>query len=136
MLSSDEKLLFCEALFLHLWVGLLLKIIPFRKIPELFENKIQGTRYKVQGSRNQEQETLLLLKAATQRAAGVSPWKNKCLVSSLAARRMLNRRRIESQVLLGVAKDSGKKLIAHAWIRSGDFEVVKKNGNFTEMYRF
>ena len=143
MLSSDEKLLFCEALFLHLWVGLLLKIIPFRKIPGLFGNRENGSRCKVQGARSEKLEpanpeplTLIQIKSAIQRASRVSPWKNKCLVSSLAARRMLNRRRIESQVLLGVAKDSGKKLIAHAWIRSGDFEVVEKNGRFMGMYRF
>ncbi len=97
-LSWKEQLLFSEAYFLQLTIGLLLKIIPFRWIPKLFSGKVQGTGYTVQGTRNNEHvkwnpepETITLIKAAIQRASRYSVWKNKCLVSSLAARQMLNR---------------------------------------------
>jgi hypothetical protein len=149
-LSWNEQLLFSEAYFLQLTIGLLLKIIPFRWIPKLFSNKAQDTRFKVQGPRNpepgirnpehgtwnQEPGTLALIKTATQRVSRISPWKNKCLVSSLAARRMLNRRKIQSQLSLGVAKGEKGEMIAHAWLKVGDFEIVEKGREFSELYLF
>jgi hypothetical protein len=163
-LSWNEQLLFSEAYFLQLTIGLLLKIIPFRWILKLFSNKAQDTRFKVQGTRNpepgtrnpepgirnpepgirnpehgtwnQEPGTLALIKTATQRVSRISPWKNKCLVSSLAARRMLNRRKIQSQLSLGVAKGEKGEMIAHAWLKVGDFEIVEKGREFSELYLF
>ena len=76
------------------------------------------------------------VKKAIGRAGLVSPWKNRCLVESLAARSMLNRRRIQSQISLGVTHDEKKKLIAHAWIRAGDTEIVPERGDYHEMYLF
>jgi hypothetical protein len=50
-------------------------------------------------------------------------WARKCLVESVAAKRMLNRRQIPATLYMGVAKNEKGKLIAHAWIRSGDIWV-------------
>ena len=142
-LSVQERQLFLEALVLQLWIGLMLKIIPFRWIPKLFSGKIQGTGYTVQGTRNKEPgilnfelETLPLIKTAIQRASKISPWRNKCLIQSLAARRMLNRRKIQSMLSLGVAKGENGKLIAHAWLKAGDFEIVEKSSDYQELYLF
>jgi hypothetical protein len=149
-LSWNEQLLFSEAYFLQLTIGLVLKIIPFRWIPKLFSNKAQDTRFKVQGTRNPEPGTrnpehgtwspepgtLALIKTATQRVSRISPWKNKCLVSSLAARLMLRRRKIQSQLSLGVAKGEKDEMIAHAWLKAGDFEIVEKGREFSELYLF
>ena len=38
-LTGRERVLFLEALFLHLWIGLLLKAVPFRWIPRLFASR-------------------------------------------------------------------------------------------------
>jgi hypothetical protein len=46
-------------------------------------------------------------------------WDSKCLVKAIAGMKMLERRRIESTLYLGTAKDEDGKLIAHAWLRSG-----------------
>ncbi|HOC49234.1 MAG: hypothetical protein BWX96_03146 [Bacteroidetes bacterium ADurb.Bin145] len=142
-ISGRERRLFLEALALQLWVGLLLKVIPFRRIPGLFWDRVQDSEFRVKGSknqesevRNQEQKALFLLKAATQRASKVSPWKNKCLVSSLAARCMLRHRRITSQISMGLARTADNKTIAHAWINAGEFEIVEKRDDYTELYRF
>jgi hypothetical protein len=142
-LSWNEQLMFSEAYFLQVTIGLLLKIVPFRWIPRLYTGKVESLKSKVesarnleQGRRSQELETLNLIKTAIQRSSSCSPWKNKCLVSSLAARRMLNRRRIQSALSLGMAKNKDGKMIAHAWLKTGDFEVVEKVGDFTELYLF
>ena len=155
-LSWHEQLLFSEACFLHLTTGLFLKIIPFRWIPRVFSNPQSAilspqsaaapdTLNRKSQIANRKSETsplaphssiLYQVRAANHQASQVSPWKNKCLVSSLAARRMLNRRRIPSQLSLGVAKGGDGKLIAHAWLKAGDFEIVEKGGDFSELYLF
>ena len=128
-LTFSERLFFSEALFLELSVGFLLKVIPFKWIPRFFSNSKRGTG-------NEKRETLTLIKTAIQRSSQVSPWKNKCLISSLAARRMLNRRKNSSELFLGVALGENGKMIAHAWLKTGDFEVVEKGGDFRELFLF
>jgi hypothetical protein len=46
-------------------------------------------------------------------------WESKCLVKAIAGMKMLERRRIDSTLYLGTAKDHKGELIAHAWLRSG-----------------
>ena len=162
-------MLFFEALFFQLSVGLLLKILPFKMIPRLFNNrsslKSHLSPLKSQISNLTSQDSPLTphsshltphsspltphsslltphtsplyeIKSATQQASHFSPWKNKCLVQSLAARRMMTRRGIHSQLSLGVTFDENKKMIAHAWLEAGDFEIVAKNGSYLEIYHF
>jgi hypothetical protein len=144
-LPYREKILLSEALFFQLLVGLLLKIIPFKWIPRLFSNpsaifsQIPGNsshRTPLSAHLRYHSSTLEEIKAATWRAGRISPWKNKCLVRSLAARWMLRNRKIQSQLSLGVASDNDKKLVAHAWLKADDFEVVEKNGEYKELYLF
>ncbi len=128
-LSSNGKLLFLEAVILHLWIGLLLKIVPFRHIPRFF------------GSRNYETpaqmtDVISRVRDAVARADRVSPWRNRCLVSSLSGRCMLRNRRTGSQLSMGVAKGSDGRTIAHAWLISGDAEVTGKHGDYQELFVF
>lgn len=128
-LRGKEKLLFIEALALHLWAGLLLKIIPFKQVPRLFSSPQSAV-----GS--QQSEVIELIRSAIRRAGAVSPWRNRCLVSSLVGRCMLRRRKIGSQLSLGVAKNPDGKTIAHAWLKSGNIEIVERNGDYTELFSF
>jgi hypothetical protein len=128
-LSGREKMLFLEAVVLHLWIGLLLKVIPFRRIPRFFaspKSKVESPDAKV----------IERIRDAVARANRVSPWRNRCLVSSLAGRCMLRSRRIQSQISLGVAKGSDGKMVAHAWLRSGEIEIVERRGDYTELFSF
>ncbi len=168
-LERNEKLLFCESFLFHLYVGLLLKVVPFRQIPSLFRNRsrppsgpqipdqpagVPGrqpetpaktkSRTRSVGAEDHsrypvtEQQVKMIekIRVAVQRTGWVSPWRNRCLVSSLAARCMLRRRKIGSELSLGVAKDPKGKLLAHAWLKSGDFEIVEKRGSYTELFLF
>jgi len=127
--TLGEQLLFLEALLLHLWTGLLLKIIPFKWILRIFVSPMS----KVQSPKPQVIE---LIRNAIQRAGRVSPWRNRCLVSSLAGRCMLHRRKISSQLSLGVAKNPEGKTIAHAWLKAGEYEMVDRRGDYTELFSF
>jgi len=128
-LGWEERRLFCESLLFHLIVGLVLKVVPFRWIPRLF-----ASRQSAVGS---PQSTVVeKIRVAVQRAGWISPWKNRCLVSSLAGRWMLNRRRIASTLSLGVTKNPDEKTIAHAWLIASGCEIVEKRGEYTELYTF
>ena len=122
-------MIFLEAVVLHLWIGLLLKVIPFKRIPRFFaspKSKVESPDAKV----------IELIRDAVARANRVSPWRNRCLVSSLVGRCMLRSRRIQSQISLGVAKGSDGKMVAHAWLRSGEIEIVERRGDYTELFSF
>jgi len=158
VLPLGEKLLFLEAFLLHLWVGLLLKVVPFRWIPRLFASRQsavgsgQSETPMEAGSRtrtcpdevgsvgtavgSQQSAVIENIRDAVQRAGQVSPWRNRCLVSSLVARKMLNRRFVQSSLSLGVAKDPDGRTVAHAWLSSGEVEVTGKQGDYKELFVF
>lgn len=137
----SEKLLFCEALLLHLFVGLLLKVVPFRMIPRLFSGRQFETPSETEDQSRRsvsgrQSEIVEKIRMAAQRAGAVSPWRNRCLVSSLSGRWMLNRRKISSEISLGVTKQPDGKTIAHAWLIAAGYELVEKKGSYTEIYKF
>ena len=135
-LSGSDRRLFLEALFTQVVTGLLLKIVPFRQIPRLFGNPVPATPGRESAVGSQQSLFLERVRTATRRASRISPWKNKCLVSSLAVRCMLRRRRIDSKLSLGLAKNDGGMVTAHAWINSGDIELVEKTKSYQELYSF
>ena len=135
-LPGKERRVFLEALATQLWVGLMLKVIPFRWIPRVFSSRQSAVGSQQSNAGGQLPEGIEMYRDAIQRAGRVSPWKNRCLVSSLAGRCMLRRRKIPSQLSLGVKSGAGERITAHAWLASGGIEIVEKSGDYTEMYRF
>ena len=128
-ISGREKLLFFEALALHMVVGLLLKLMSFKRIVRIF-----SSRQLPAG--NQQSKSILEVRDAVRRAGRVSPWKNGCLVSSLTARVMLNRKGIRSELTMGVTNEDNGKLIAHAWLKAEGYEIVEMGRNYTGLYNF
>lgn len=65
-------------------------------------------------------------------------FESECLVQAIAAMKMLERRKIESTLYLGTAKDETGKFIAHAWLRSGPFYITGNHGReeFTVVQKF
>lgn len=57
-----------------------------------------------------------------------TPWESKCLVRALTAQRILSWKKISSTLYLGVGKD-GEKMIAHAWLRCGEYFVTGGSGS-------
>jgi Transglutaminase-like superfamily len=75
---------------------------------------------------------------AVTRAARYLPFKAVCLPQAIAAKAMLRRRRIDSVLHLGVAKDSQAHLQAHAWLDAAGVEVTGYpiRGEFIEIASF
>ena len=57
-----------------------------------------------------------------------TPWQSKCLVRALTAQHILSWKKISSTLYLGVGKED-EKMIAHAWIRCGEYYVTGGDGS-------
>lgn len=53
-----------------------------------------------------------------------TPWESKCLVKALTAQRMLKKIGISTTIYLGVKKDKDNNMLAHAWLRCGEYYVT------------
>jgi hypothetical protein len=126
-LNSFEKLLFLEAFLCLTWAKIILTVIPFKRILPLLKQKKQNT---------QKQINLKSIRESIYRASSATPWHSTCLMQSMAARRMLKRREIPSRMSIGMAKDENGDLVMHAWVESGDVEIVRNNTEYKELYVF
>jgi hypothetical protein len=127
-LPKPDKLLFTEALLLIFLARMMLTMLPFR----LCIKTIRATQYPHDAGADK----LRQIRNALDRAIRLTSWKNVCLVQSFAARWMLQRRHIGSVLSIGAMHSPQKKLVAHAWISAGNFEVVSRGGNFTPLTTF
>ena len=123
-LPCAEKRLFLEALWWQYYTRFLLIFIPFRGIIKHFSSPEPPTPCSALCALRSV--PLEKIKAATARANLLALWKNRCLVQSLAARRMLSRRAIPSTLHFGMTAVPHQNPTAHAWLTVGNFEVVNK----------
>ncbi|OGO34204.1 MAG: hypothetical protein A2Z16_06080 [Chloroflexi bacterium RBG_16_54_18] len=67
-----------------------------------------------------------------------TPWDSNCLARSIAGKRLLKRRGLTSTLYLGVAKSDPKTLIAHSWLRCGQYFVsgAPEHEQFTVVSKF
>lgn len=130
-----DKLLLLEALVLTGIIRFAILFIPFNKLA-----RIAG-KYKEESSQIISDEE----KAITRKISWIvfvvsnrTPWESKCLVRALTAQIMLSTRKVSSTLYLGVARDEEKKLIAHAWLRSGENIITGAHemAGFTEVAKF
>jgi hypothetical protein len=75
-----------------------------------------------------EEELIKSLTRAVRRTGRHAPWKTKCLVDAITAKLLLRRHGIPSVLYLGVHKDKGEKLVAHAWLKCGDKFITGRKG--------
>ena len=53
-----------------------------------------------------------------------TPWESKCLVQALTAQKLLKEKEISTTLYLGVKKDRDNNMLAHAWLRCGEYYVT------------
>ncbi len=116
-MPKRDRLLFWEALF-YLFTSKLLLMLPFRHCLKLLKQESPGAAQP-------SPEGLRRIRDAVSRANKLAFWKNTCIVKSFAARFMLQRRKINSEMFYGVRIIEGK-LEAHAWLVAGDVSITPK----------
>ncbi len=123
-LNNKTKWLLVEAIFYLGW-GRILKGLPFSKVAPLLGVNMHETTHTV------NRENLKIIKnvaLAIQIMSRYTFWESKCLVRAIAGMKMLERRNIESTLYLGTARNEEGEMIAHAWLRSGNFFVSGSEG--------
>ncbi|MEX2461048.1 MAG: lasso peptide biosynthesis B2 protein [Paenibacillaceae bacterium] len=135
-ISLDTRTMFLlvEAYLYLGWARILISL-PFAKIAPSLGVHMQET------SDTQLDKNRIVLKNIAHAIDIMSQrtlWESKCLVKAIAGLKMLARRKIESTLYLGMARDDSAKMIAHAWLRSGPFYVTGKQGmeKFTVVGKF
>lgn len=131
-----------EAIYLLFYYKLSLYFTSFNKISQQFKKDNLSDKML-------DRALLLSIRTALQRANKLAIWKNRCLVCSLAARRMIEKRGINSTIHLAIRFVDQQKAVdqqkfayhqtmeAHAWLTVGDFYVTPRlNETFKEIYQF
>ena len=119
-LNRNDRHLFVEAAYETLLVRIVTTFCNTRRyVSWLGYSRVETEQTTLE---TPQREQVLQVKTAIARCRYLV-WARKCLVESIAAKRMLNRRHIPSTLYMGVAKDEKGKMIAHAWLRSGDIWV-------------
>jgi hypothetical protein len=134
LLNTKTKLLFVEA-FIFLGWARIIKNFPFSKVTPLLGE------YMYETSLDMDEPNRKILKQVSQVIHIMSRntfWESMCFVKAIAALKMLERRKIESTLYLGVTKDKTNNLVAHAWLRSGPFYITgaKEMQRFTIVGKF
>lgn len=121
--------------YCHLAWARYLKSIPFSKVVPSLGAVMQETSLETNPD---NKKTLGEISRAIHLASKYTFFESQCLVKAIAAMRMLERRKIESTLYLGTARDENGELIAHAWIRSGPFYLTGSEGmeRFTVVSKF
>ena len=130
-LSSADKKLFLEA---YMTLGLMRAAILTVSFNRLTRSLEQSQNKRVPPSINMKEKRIALRAGwAISRAANYTPWDSLCLVQSLTAQRMLQRRSIPGMFYLGVSTDesSEEKLTAHSWSQCGDNIITGCRGHET-----
>lgn len=133
-LGPRMMLLLGEALFYLGWARIL-AAMPFAKVAPTLGTYMQET---ADARIDKHIEIIRHLSSAIHIMSKYTLWDSKCLVRAIAGMKMLQRRKIESTLYLGTAKDESSKMIAHAWLRSGSYYVTGKEGmeKFTVVGKF
>jgi len=124
-LTVRDKFLFIEAFSWLLLAKLVLIILPFKRILPLLKQK---------ESRKEGSFDVISIRDALARASTATPWLSTCLIKSMAARWMLNKRKIPSRMSIGMRKDIKGGLKMHAWISSRNIHIVNADKDYKELY--
>lgn len=133
-LDTKTMFLFLEAILYLGWARLLI-FTPFSKVSSSLGVYMQETP---DSEILADRSALRNVYQAVHMVSHHTFWECKCLVRAIAAMKMLERRRIDSTLYLGTAKDESGKMVAHAWLRSGPFYITgaEEIGGFTVVGKF
>lgn len=114
---------------LTLFYRFCLKIIPFKNFKKHMGVYNEESPINIELIQYKEAKAV---KRIIEAVSKITPWKSKCLVQALTAKKMMKRRGISTTIYLGIKKDSEETMIAHAWTRCGTMYIT--GGKYREDY--
>jgi len=127
-LSSEEKKLFLEA---YITLGIMrasILTISFKRLTRSLEHLPK--KDEIIMLNDNEISIATAIGQAINRVSVHTPWESACLVQSLTAQKMLQKRGIPGVFYLGAMKDekSEAKMKAHAWLQCGETIITGGEG--------
>lgn len=115
--ARRDSLLLAETTLWLLLARLAVLTLPFQRVM-----RTSGVQHAVSPATISPEQAAVAKKVAWALDAvrWATPWDSNCLARSLAGKRLLQRRGVDSTLYLGVRKKDPKSLIAHAWLRCGE----------------
>lgn len=108
-------------LFEAIWILMIIKVhyrlLSFSRLLEKYPRKQYITC--------NDSKKILQVKKAIRRINKLPIGKNRCLVLSLVGRKMLDRRKIDSILIIGTQNNADAPDFGHAWLVSNGIEVVE-----------
>lgn len=126
-IGNKKKLEFIEAYLNTAIARAYILFVPFNKL------KRKMGKSKTESPKTVDIEIYRIAKNVSwsiKQAAIYTPWESKCLVQALTAQKMLKKRGVATTLYLGVKKDTDGKMIAHAWLRCGEYFVTGGSNRF------
>lgn len=118
--NIKKRMIFVLLMLLSLFVNLLIKILPFKKILSIVSNS-----YSVDENKLKKDEIYRLKRLVTiiEDVEEFSPWRVKCYEQSIIILLAARLFRISINVYFGVKKD-GDNIKAHSWTTSGSYYIT------------
>ncbi|WP_094603507.1 hypothetical protein SPSIL_010560 [Sporomusa silvacetica DSM 10669] len=134
-LSWQEKRIYIEFFLLAGVVRLAILLLPFS-----WQAMFLGKHMR-ESSIDECTEKMAFAKQVgriIETASRYTPWESKCLVQAVVGKMMLRQQGIANTLYLGVARNEGDNLIAHAWLRCGNTIITGRQGKdkFTVVGKF
>lgn len=115
------------------------RIIVFQKSNKRTLEKMLGKPGK-ESSYTINREELQMAKLVSRhvnRIAEHTPWQSRCMVRAMTAQKLLEEKKIETTLYLGVGKNQDGSMRAHAWLRCGRYCVTGEgNGECVVVAKF
>jgi Transglutaminase-like superfamily len=115
-LPRSERWLLIKAALLLGAIRIGLRLFPFQRLKQLLDSASKSRAANQLSS----DRIVWAVTAASRYVLGDKP----CLTQALAAKLLLKRRGYPASLRIGVAREDGGKLQAHAWVESEDRVVV------------
>jgi hypothetical protein len=126
-MPHSRRVLLIEAVFWLAAARIALVAVPFRNLAERFGAVCSPRQAALATPGKQSDSELSIAREvgwAVTRAARYVPFRAVCLPQAIAAKAMLDRRRVASVMHFGVAKNVDGPMDAHAWLDAGVVEVT------------
>lgn len=117
--------------FNQLFYWLVCSYILVRFLPlKWFQGILGEFKKETETAINKDQEEIVNLTINNlRRCKKIIPWKVKCFEEAIAVKKVLGGKNIESTIFLGVDRNHEKKLIAHAWLKTGNKIITGSKGH-------
>jgi len=129
--SFIDKIYFLEIAIYTIWAYFMIHIFSFKKYLHWIKNKTH--------TQTIDKETVEKVRRTIKRVIRYAFWPTTCYTQAIAARLLLRRKNIKSDIFLGLIKNEKGELTAHAWTKvngeiiTGDLPNLDK---YKQLYTF